>query len=178
MAGLADLERLFERLFERSSARLFRTRLQELQVERRVERAMERARVGQGNRTVVPARYRVRLEGSDLKELAGADGPEALAGRLADAALAFARAHGYYLPGRPTVSLVVDPAVDRGTVEVDAVEAPVRIPPGKAESAPGSPRQGSPQPVPDVPILGPRPQPSAAEVVARPLASGEAGARP
>jgi hypothetical protein len=114
MAVLADLERLFERLFERSSARLFRTHLQELQVERRVERAMERARVGQGSRTVVPARYRVRLNGADLDELSGEAGAEALAGRLADAALAFARAHGYHLPGRPTVSLVVDPAVRPG----------------------------------------------------------------
>src|SRR3954453_7251774 len=118
MAVLADVERLFERLFERSSARLFRTHLQELQVERRVERAMERARVGQGSRTVVPARYRVRLHPGDLEDLARADGAEALAGRLADAALGFARAHAYHLPGRPTVSLVADPAVDRGTVEV------------------------------------------------------------
>ena len=116
MAMLADLERLFERLFERPTARLFRTRLQPVQVERRVERAMERARVGQGPRTVVPARYRVRLDAADLEGLAGDAGPEALAGRLADAALAFARAHGYHLPGRPTVSLVVDPSVQKGTV--------------------------------------------------------------
>src|SRR3954471_16506368 len=173
MAALADLERLFERLFERSSARLFRTHLQELQVERRLERAMERARVGQGSRTVVPARYRVRLDGTDLRDLAAPDGAEALAGRLADGALAFARAHGYHLPGRPTVSLVVDPSVDRGTVEVDAVEGPARTTPGKPDSPPGSRRQRSPPPVPDVPILGPRPQPSGGEVVAPPIAAGE-----
>ena len=164
MAGLADLERLFERLFERSSARLFRTRLQELQVERRVERAMERARVGQGNRTVVPARYRVRLEGSDLKELAGADGPEALAGRLADAALAFARAHGYYLAGRPTVSLVVDPAVDRGTVEVDAVATPGRVAAPRPDGRSAAAASPGAKPVPDVPVLGPRSDPASAPV--------------
>jgi hypothetical protein len=155
MAVLADLERLFERLFERSSARLFRTHLQELQVERRVERAMERARVGQGTRTVVPARYRVRLNPSDLEDLAGEEGAEALAGRLADTALAFARGHGYHLPGRPTVSLVADPAVDQGTVEVDAVGSSGRLPEPRAAQAP------EPEPavrpatrVPDVPIVG------------------------
>src|SRR4051794_14143750 len=174
MAGLADLERLFERLFERSSARLFRTRLQELQVERRVERAMERARVGQGNRTVVPARYRVRLEGSDLKELAGADGPEALAGRLADGALAFARAHGYYLAGRPTVSLVVDPAVERGTVEVDAVATPGRVSAPRAEGrSPATAKPGA-KPVPDVPVLGPRSDSAASAPVAGSVPDGVA----
>jgi hypothetical protein len=167
MAVLADLERLFERLFERSSARLFRTHLQELQVERRVERAMERARVGQGSRTVVPARYRVRLNGADLDELSGEAGAEALAGRLADAALAFARAHGYHLPGRPTVSLVVDPAVERGTVEVDAVGTPGRTAP--ATGAPGAAPRTSP-PVPDVPVIAPRP--------AAVAAGGQAGSEP
>jgi hypothetical protein len=154
MAVLADVERLFERLFERSSARLFRTHLQELQVERRVERAMERARVGQGSRTVVPARYRVRLHPGDLEDLARADGAEALAGRLADAALAFARAHAYHLPGRPTVSLVADPAVDRGTVEVDAVDTPGRVPVPRSDAPSPSARRLTP--VPDVPVLGAR----------------------
>jgi hypothetical protein len=169
MAVLADLERLFERLFERSSARLFRTRLQELQVERRVERAMERARVGQGGRTVVPARYRVRLAAADLQGLAGDEGAEALAGRLADAALAFARAHGYHLPGRPTVSLVIDPAVERGTVEVDAVGTPGRpAGPHTGAVAPAPNARPHPSPrVPDVPVVAPRPVPeSAAQVPA------------
>ncbi len=170
MAVLADLERLFERLFERSSARLFRTHLQELQVERRVERAMERARLGQGTRTLVPARYRVRLDPSDLEDLSGEDGAEALAARLADAALAFARAHGYHLPGRPTVSLVADPAVGRGTVEVDAVGTPGRVPPhaGGAEPAdPAAEPARPPMPVPDVPMVGARPPAAAMAVAAR-----------
>ena len=119
---LADLERLFERVFERSTARLFRAHLQAVQLERRVERAMERARVTQGSRTTVPARYRVRLHPDDLADVAAqADGFDALAGRLADAALAFARAHGYHLPGRPSVALVADPSIERGVIEVDAV---------------------------------------------------------
>ncbi len=181
MAVLADLERLFERLFERSSARLFRTRLQELQVERRVERAMERARVGQGSRTVVPARYRVRLAAADLEALAGEEGAEALAGRLADAALAFARAHGYHLPDRPTVSLVVDPAVEHVTVEVDAVGTPGRptpahaaapAAPGPAVAAPGA--RPSP-PVPDVPVVAPRAEPAA---VAEPAPASTASLAP
>jgi hypothetical protein len=122
MAVLADVERFLERVFERSTARLFRAHVQPVQVERRVERAMERARTGNGGRTVVPGRYRVRLQPDDLRELAEQAGSaEAFAGRLADAALTFARAHAYHLPGRPGVALVADPSLARGQVEVDAV---------------------------------------------------------
>jgi hypothetical protein len=100
MAFLADLERLLERVFERSSARLFRTHVQAVQLERRVERAMEHARHAEDGRTAVPSRYRVRLAPPDLAAAADQEGSaEALAGRLADAALAFARAHGYHLRG-------------------------------------------------------------------------------
>jgi hypothetical protein len=125
MALLADVERFLERVFERSTARLFRAHVQPVQVERRVERAMERARSGSGGRTVVPGRYRVRIQPDDLRELADqVGGAEALAGRLADAALTFARAHAYHLPGRPGVALVADPSLARGQVEVDAVAMP------------------------------------------------------
>ncbi len=87
---------------------------------------MDRARTTAGGRTTVPARYRVRLHPVDLAEVAGASGgPDALAHRLADAALAFARAHGYHLPSRPTIALVRDPSVVQGVIEVDVVMAPV-----------------------------------------------------
>ena len=153
MPVLADLERLFERVFERSTARLFRAHPQAVQLERRVERAMERARVTQGNRTTVPARYRVRLHPDDLADVAAqAGGFEVLAGRLADTALAFARAHDYHLPGRPSVALVVDPAVQRGVIEVDAVASPVRA--ADAISAQGV--RPAPMPVPDMPVVAPR----------------------
>jgi hypothetical protein len=125
MALLADVERFLERVFERSTARLFRAHIQPVQLERRVERTMERARAGSGGRTVVPGRYRVRLQPDDLREVADqAGGAEALASRLADAALTFARAHAYHLPGRPGVALVADPSLARGQVEVDAVADP------------------------------------------------------
>ena len=136
MSYVANLERLLERVFERSSARLFRTRIQVVQLERRVERAMEHARLSGDGRTGVPSRYRVRLEPRDLAAVAEqAGGAEALAGRLADSALGFARAHGYHLAGRPTVSLVADPAVAPGEIAVDAQlegkrsPAPVAEPP-------------------------------------------------
>lgn len=137
MAVLADVERFLERVFERSTARLFRAHVQPVQLERRVERAMERARSGSGGRTVVPGRYRVRVQPDDLREVADqAGGAEALAGRLADAALTFARAHAYHLPGRPGVSLVADPSLARGQVEVDAVaESPRRSAPGHSSNA-------------------------------------------
>jgi hypothetical protein len=128
MASFADVERFFERIFERSSASLFRTRIQAVQIEHRVERAMERARSHHGSRTVVPGRYRVRLNPTDLTDLAP-EHPDAvaLAARLADAALAFARAHAYHVPARPVVVLVADPSLARGQVEVDVgpVQAPV-----------------------------------------------------
>ena len=140
MAMLADVERFLERVFERSTARLFRAHVQPVQLERRVERAMERARSGSGGRTVVPGRYRVRVQPDDLREVADqAGGAEALAGRLADAALTFARAHAYHLPGRPGVSLVADPSLARGQVEVDAVAESAR------RGTPGQP-SGSPAP--------------------------------
>jgi hypothetical protein len=160
MAMLADIERLFERIFERSTARLFRAHLQAVQLERRVERSMERARSTQGGRTVVPARYRVRLQPDDLADVAAqSGGPEALAGRLADASLAFARSHGYHLPGRPSVALVADPAVQRGVVEVDAVASAPRPAAPSSPSSPGASIASSP--VPDMPVIAPR-TPSAA----------------
>ena len=147
MAVLADVERFLERVFERSTARLFRAGVQPVQLERRVERAMERARSGSGGRTVVPGRYRVRVQPDDLRAVADqAGGAEALASRLADAALTFARAHAYHLPGRPGVSLVADPSLARGQVEVDAVAEPVRRGAERQPSpaSPVSPGQGMP----------------------------------
>ena len=140
MASLADVERFLERIFERSTARLFRAHVQPVQVERRVERSMERARTKEGGRTAVPGRYRVRLNPADLEDVAAqVGGPEALASRLADAALTFARAHAYHLPGRPGVALVADPSLSPGQVEVDAVleggRRPVPAPSAEERSA-------------------------------------------
>ena len=144
MASLADVERFLERVFERSTARLFRARVQPVQLERRVERSMERARTHRDGRTLVPGRYRVRLNPADLDEVAAqVGGPEALAARLADAALAFARTHAYHLPGRPGVALVADPSLPRGQVEVDAVLDAGRRPAGPV--APPVPGDGAPR---------------------------------
>ncbi len=141
MVAVADLERFLERVFERTSARLFRSRIQAVQVERRVERAMEAGRTGRGASTTVPSRYRVRLHPADLDDLAQRSGGfEALAVRLADRALAFARLHAYHLAARPMVSVVADPSVERGRVEVDAGEGVIR-----STSAPsGPPVAGAP----------------------------------
>ena len=131
MAAVADLERLLERVFERTTARLFRAGVQVVQLEHRVERAMEHARTPDGARIAVPARYRVRLHPSDLADVASrAGGAEAVAVRLAENALTFARAHGYHLVGRPEVWLVADPLIERGQVEVEAFTkgTPARVP--------------------------------------------------
>ena len=116
MGALAALERFFERLFEGQSARLFRTKLQPIQLQRRVERAMESERTRDGDRTIVPDTYAVHLAEPDLQALRAAH--PSLAADLADAALAFARSHGYTLGQRPTVGLVVDPSIEAGDIRV------------------------------------------------------------
>jgi Protein of unknown function (DUF3662)/Inner membrane component of T3SS, cytoplasmic domain len=177
MAALAALERLLERVFERSAARVFRTRIQAVQLERRVERAMERGRLTEdrlteGHRTIVPNRYRVRLHPSDLAQAAAsADGADALAGRLADGALVFARAHGYHLGGRPVVSLVADPSLSVGQVQVEASMDPSAAVSADAGAAPEPPRPegstgGSGGPG-DQTMAFRRPTPAAARAVIR-----------
>lgn len=110
---------------------------------------MERARTMNGNRTDVPARYRVRLQPLDLAQVSDeAGGPDALAASLADSALAFARSHGYHLPGRPTVTLVADPAVARGVVEVDAAAPPAE----RAGEPAAEPDRAAPQQPADLAI--------------------------
>jgi hypothetical protein len=118
MGPLAALERFFERIFERQTARLFRTKLQPIQLQRRVERAMESERVRDGDRTLVPNRYAIHLAPPDLTALR--ETHPSLAADLADAALGFARGHGYHLSDRPTVSLIADSTVQAGDVRVAA----------------------------------------------------------
>ena len=138
MGPLAALERFFERLFERQTARLFRTKLQPIQLQRRVERAMESERVRDGDRTLVPNRYAIHLAPPDLDALR--EKHPSLASDLADAALGFARGHGYHLADRPTVSLIADATVETGDVRVAAgldSEAKSRVAkrPGKGAAA-------------------------------------------
>jgi len=115
---MAALERFFERIFERQTARLFRTRLQPIQLQRRIERSMESARHRDGERTLVPNRYAIHLAPADLEALRATH--PSLAADLADAALAFARSHGFTLADRPTVALVADATVEPADVRVAA----------------------------------------------------------
>jgi hypothetical protein len=118
MPPLAAIERFFERLFERPSARLFRTRLQPIQLQRRIERAMESERLATADRTLVPNRFVVRLNPTDLAGFG--ELTTSLASELADGALVFARARHYTLADRPRVDLVGDPSVVRTDIAVDA----------------------------------------------------------
>lgn len=147
MGPLAALERFFERLFERQTARLFRTKLQPIQLQRRVERAMESDRVREGNRTTVPSRYAIHLAPEDLAALR--DAHPSLAADLADAALAFARGHGYHLPDRPTVGLVADRRIEPGDIRVEAG--------GEPDRDAGALRGEAAQEPPDAPAGGDRP---------------------
>jgi hypothetical protein len=124
MGPLAALERFLERLFERQTAKIFRTKLQPIQLQRRMERAMEAERVRDGDRTLVPNRYAIHMAPDDLASVR--DAHPSLASDLADAALAFARGHGYILAERPTVGLIADSNVEPGDVRVAASLDPAR----------------------------------------------------
>ena len=151
MTALADLERLLERLFERTSARVFRTRLRPVQLQRRIERAMELGRVSGKQRTVVPDRFRVHLNPKDLTALGEGEDLGDVAARLADGALAFARAHGFQLLERPTVALVADPTTEAGQLTVDATFGGRRSTADQA--APAIERSATPRPG-SVPAVG------------------------
>jgi hypothetical protein len=175
MAAVSDLERFLERVFERTSARVFRARVQPVQLERRVERAMEEGRTRRGDATLVPSRFRVRLNPADVDDLAARSaGPDALAARLADNALAFARLHGYHLAARPMVTLVSDPSVERGRLDVDVIgEGPgpaEALPVEIAAAAKGPGPAGEPVPAgPAVPALLSRPADPAIAAVSAPI---------
>ena len=121
MRPMARVERFFERLVERPTARVFGTQLQPVQVLRRIEREMEAERRRRGGDSIGPDRFVVRVPADDLPGLGPLD---AVAEQLASGALAFARAHGLTLRGRPSVSLEADPALARGDVEVAARFSP------------------------------------------------------
>lgn len=148
MRPLAALERFFERLFERQAARLFRTKLQPIQLQRRVERAIEAGRLRDGNRTLVPSSFAVHLRPDDLAALR--ERHPSLASDLADAALAFARRHGYTLSDRPTVALIADRAIDSGDVLVAAAAPPARDEGAGVAASPDAPAgqedDGPPEP--------------------------------
>jgi hypothetical protein len=136
MGPLAAVERFLERLFERQSARLFRTSIRPVQVQRRLERTMEEGRVRDGVRTVVPHQFDIHLNPDDLDALRAA-APE-LAATIADAALAFARSHGYTLLDRPVVAIRADRTVATGDVVVDSIERHPGSVDGPAVDAHGS----------------------------------------
>ena len=118
MPPFAAIERFFERLFERPSARLFRARLQPVQLQRRIERAMEAERLATADRTLVPNRFVVHLNPTDLEGFG--DMISSLASELADGALVFARTRRYTLVDRPRVTLFADPGVERADIRVVA----------------------------------------------------------
>ena len=118
MPPLAAIERFFERLFERPSARLFRARLQPVQLQRRIERSMEAERLASADRTLVPNRFVVHLNPTDLAGFG--DMTASLASELADGALLFARTRRYTLVDRPRVDLLGDPTVERADIRVIA----------------------------------------------------------
>jgi hypothetical protein len=118
MGPLAAIERFFERLFERPSARLFRARLQPVQLQRRIERAMESERLASNDRTLVPNRFVIHLNPTDLAGFGDMTG--SLATELADGALLFARTRRYTLVDRPRVDLLADPTVERADIRVVA----------------------------------------------------------
>jgi hypothetical protein len=82
---------------------------------------MEAERGADGRRGLVPDQFRVHLHPSDLGALVPAD---ELASELASGALSFAREHGYALRERPRVTLLPDPELRPGEVEVETFVSP------------------------------------------------------
>jgi len=146
MPPLTAIERFFERLFERPSARLFRARLQPIQLQRRIERAMEGERLTTSDRTLVPNRFVVHLNPTDLADFG--EMTASLASELADSALSFARAHRYTVVDRPRVDIVADPSVLRTDIRVDARFAEIPGRGGHAPVAPSKPTE-APENEPD-----------------------------
>lgn len=142
MPPLSAVERFFERLFERPSARLFRARLQPVQLQRRIERAMEAERLASADRTLVPNRFVVHLNPTDLAGFGDMTG--SLASELADGALLFARRRKFTLVDRPRVDLLGDPTVERADIRVTARFAdPIAGRAHRASPAPGPSDVGS-----------------------------------
>jgi hypothetical protein len=162
MPPLAAIERFFERLFERPSARLFRARLQPIQLQRRIERAMEGERLTTSDRTLVPNRFVVHLNPTDLADFG--EMSTRLASELADSALSFARAHRYTVVDRPRVDLLADPTVLRTDIRVDARFAEPMVgrtghaPVAPADEAAGDAATGEPDPSETRVYSIPRPQ--------------------
>ena len=101
---------------------------------------MELARAVEGGQVLVPETIRVRLAPLDLRHAAAdSGGVDALATRLADAALAFARRNHYQVARRPTVSIVADPTLSTGDVQVEALRAPRSAAPLAALPRPPTP---------------------------------------
>jgi hypothetical protein len=97
---------------------------------------MESERVRDGNWTLVPNRYAIHLAPPDLAALREAH--PSLAADLADAALGFARGHGYHLADRPTVALIADSTIETGDVRVAAsLDSAARPSPRAPDKAPG-----------------------------------------
>jgi hypothetical protein len=134
MRPMARVERFFERLVERPTARVFGTQLQPVQVLRRIEREMEAGRRKQGDRSMAPDRFAVRVSAADLPGLGPLD---TVAEQLASGALAFARSRALTLRERPQVRLAADAGLARGDVEVAAgFSAPGAVRVGATDGAP------------------------------------------
>ena len=93
---------------------------------------MENGRLSASDRIVVPNRYVVRLSPADLSAF-GDLGPD-LEVELGEAALRFARAHGFVVADRPAVRLVADKGIAVGDARVEAAfsDGPAGSPPSEA----------------------------------------------
>jgi hypothetical protein len=96
---------------------------------------MEAGRRRQGDRSIAPDRFEVRLSAADLAGLGPLD---PVAEELASGALGFARAHALVLADRPRVRLTSGIDLVRGDVEVDAGFSAIASPDGDQLAGDGS----------------------------------------
>jgi hypothetical protein len=157
MAGpLAAVERFFERLFERPAARLFQARIEPIHLERALERVMESERRIHARRTYVPSSFRVLLNEADLATFDG--DRRALGQQLGEGLRGYARAHGYILLARPSVSIDASPVVREGDVRAFAESLKgfgEPVAPAIGPSPGGSASAGSAMPVGAPPSMSP-----------------------
>ena len=101
---------------------------------------MDTARVFSGDHAYVPTRYRVRLNPQDAQALDGY--VQTVETELADALHARARARGYRLLARPTVSIEASPRIQLTDIDVIADVIDQRAIDGGSEPDGGRPARG------------------------------------
>lgn len=114
----SSLEEQIERLLEQPFFRLFGGRLEPADIAKRLGYAMEDGRVLTAGKLLAPNHYVVRLNPEDAAEFEGYW--QTLEREMVSYLLKLGEKRGLTFAGRPHIEFKPDPAISRGSVEVDA----------------------------------------------------------